>query len=157
MPGGKVIFYEGIIPFAQSEAGIAVVMGHEIAHAVAKHSNERMSQQLLLMLGAQAANILTAQKSEITRQAVSTLYGIGATVGVMLPYSRKHEYEADRLGMIFMAMAGYDPAEAIAFWERMSANKTGPVLEFISTHPSDANRIKQMKVVLAEAQGYYKK
>lgn len=157
MPGGKVVFFDGIMPYTKTEAGVAVVMGHEIAHAVARHSNERMSQQLLLVYGAQITDVLLNKKSEATRNIINTLYGIGATVGVMLPYSRKHEYEADRLGMIFMAMAGYDPSEAISFWERMAAGKSASAVEFMSTHPSDANRIQQMKAVLEEAKGYYKK
>ncbi|MDO9153082.1 MAG: M48 family metallopeptidase [Paludibacter sp.] len=157
MPGGKVVFFDGILPLTQTEAGMAVVMGHEIAHAVAKHSNERLSQQLLLQYGAAITDVLLSNKSEITRLGISTLYGIGAQVGVILPYSRKHEYEADRLGVIFMAMAGYDPDEAITFWERMAANKSGSVLEFMSTHPTDVKRIAKMKEVLAEALLYYKK
>jgi predicted Zn-dependent protease len=157
MPGGKVVFYEGILPMTRNEAGMAVVMGHEIAHAVAKHSNERLSQQLLLQYGAAITDVLLSNKSEITRSGINTLYGIGAQVGVILPYSRKHEYEADRLGLIFMAMAGYDPNAAIEFWERMAANASGSVVEFMSTHPSDANRIAKMKEVLPEALQYYQK
>jgi len=156
MPGGKVVFFEGILPMTQTEAGVAVVMGHEIAHAVAKHSNERLSQQILISYGSVAADLLLSQKSEITRNSLLTLYGIGAQIGVILPYSRKHEYEADRLGLIFMAMAGYNPTEAVAFWERMSANSSGSVMEFMSTHPSNANRIANMKKVLVEAMEYYR-
>lgn len=155
MPGGKVVFFEGILPMTKTEAGIAVVMGHEIAHAVAKHSNERLSQQMLLSYGASLTDILLSQKSDATRASIQTLYGIGSQLGVILPYSREHEYEADRLGLIFMAMAGYDPNEAIAFWERMSANSSGSVAEFMSTHPSNANRIANMKKVLPEAMTYY--
>ena len=157
MPGGKVVFYEGILPITKTEAGVAVVMGHEIAHAVAKHSKERLSQQLLLSYGASAADLLFSQKSEITRYGIQALYGLGAQFGVILPYSRKQEYEADRLGLIFMAMAGYDPTEAVAFWERMSANDPESQLEFMSTHPTNANRIANMKEVLVEALGYYQK
>lgn len=157
MPGGKVVFYEGILRMTLNEAGMAVVMGHEIAHAVAKHSNERLSQQLLLQYGASITDILLSNKSEVTRVGINTLYGIGAQVGVLLPYSRKHEYEADRLGLIFMAMAGYDPNAAIEFWQRMSANGSGSVLEFMSTHPTDEKRIAKMKEVLPEALLYYKK
>lgn len=157
MPGGKVVFYEGIIPVARNEAGLAVVMGHEIAHAVAKHSNERMSHQMLAQYGSGIAGLALSNKSAALQQTIGTLYGLGANVGFMLPYSRKHEYEADKLGLIFMAMAGYDPNEAVAFWERMSANKKGSVQEFMSTHPSDDNRIAQMKAVLPEAMSYYKK
>jgi len=157
MPGGKVVFYEGILPKTMTEAGMAVVMGHEIAHAVAKHSNERLSQQMVASFGSGLADILLSNKPAATRQTINILYGIGAQVGVILPYSRKHEYEADRLGLIFMAMAGYDPNEAIAFWQRMSADGSGSVLEFMSTHPSDANRITKMKEALPEAMKYYKK
>ena len=157
MPGGKVVFYEGILPMTKTEAGLAVVMGHEIAHAVAKHSNERLSQQMIASFGSGLADVLLSNKSAATRQTIGILYGLGAQMGVILPYSRKHEYEADRLGIIFMAMAGYDPNEAIAFWERMSKNGTGSVLEFMSTHPSDENRIIKMKATLPEAMTYLKK
>ncbi|MDD4848995.1 MAG: M48 family metallopeptidase [Bacteroidales bacterium] len=145
MPGGKIVFYDGILPYTQNEAGIAVVMGHEIAHAVAKHSSERLSQQLLANYGASIATAATADKSAATQNTINTLYGLGAQYGVLLPYSRKHEYEADHIGLIFMKMAGYDPNEAIRFWERMSAGGSATVPEFLSTHPSDANRIAKMK------------
>ena len=152
MPGGKVVFYEGILPYTKDETGIAVVMGHEIAHAVAKHSNERMSQEMLIQYGgALASNVLFSEKS----QWFDMLYGLGTQVGVTLPFSRKQEYEADRLGAIFMAMAGYDPNEAINFWERMSDGSTS-TFDFMSTHPSDANRIKELKELMPEAMKYYK-
>ncbi len=157
MPGGKVVFFEGILPIAKDETGIAVVMGHEVAHAVAKHSSERLSQQLLLQYGASLTDVLLANKTEATRTGINALYGLGAQFGVMLPYSRKHEYEADQLGLIFIAMAGYDPNEAISFWERMAASSKGAPLEFMSTHPSDANRIAKLKEYLPEAMKYYKK
>lgn len=156
MPGGKVVFFEGILPVTKNETGIAVVMGHEIAHAIAKHSNERLSQQMLVQYGAAITDLLVSQKSELTRVGINTLYGIGTQVGVMLPYSRKHEYEADRMGLIFMAMAGYNPEESIAFWERMAANGSSASLELLSTHPSDVNRIAKMKEYLVEAKTYYK-
>lgn len=156
MPGGKVVFFEGILPITKTEAGLAVVMGHEIAHAVAKHSNERLSQQMIASFGANLTDLLLSNRSAVTRQTINVLYGVGAQMGVILPYSRKHEYEADRLGLIFMAMAGYDPHEAIAFWERMSADDSGSNLDFMSTHPSDGNRIAKMKEVLPEALKYYK-
>ena len=157
MPGGKVVVFEGILPVTKNEVGMAVVLGHEIAHAIAKHSNERMSQQMLLQYGAALADGLVADKPAQTRATISTIYGIGAQYGVMLPYSRKHEYEADQLGLIFLAMAGYDPTEAITFWERMATgSKTAPI-EFMSTHPSDANRIAKIKEMLPEAMKYYKK
>ncbi len=156
MPGGKVVFFEGILPMTRTEAGMAVVMGHEIAHAVAKHANERMSQQMAAQFGSSIADMLSANKSAATRQTINVLYGLGAQVGVILPYSRKHEYEADHLGLIFMAMAGYDPNDAVTFWERMMANSKGSNFEFMSTHPSDENRIANMKAVLPEALKYLK-
>jgi predicted Zn-dependent protease len=156
MPGGKVVFFEGILPMTRTEAGMAVVMGHEIAHAVAKHANERMSQQMAAQFGSSIADMLLANKSAATRQTINVLYGLGAQVGVILPYSRKHEYEADHLGLIFMAMAGYDPNDAVTFWERMMANSKGSNFEFTSTHPSEENRIANMKAVLPEALKYLK-
>ncbi|GAB1416947.1 M48 family metallopeptidase [Paludibacter sp.] len=155
MPGGKVVFFEGILPVAQTETGVAVVMGHEIAHAVANHSKERLSQQMLMSLGATVVDVVLSEKSDLTRTSVQTLFGIGAQLGVILPYSRQHEYEADRLGLIFMAMAGYDPNEAVSFWERMSQNDSGMQLEFLSTHPANEKRIANMKKVLPEALGYF--
>lgn len=155
MPGGKVVFFDGILPITQNELGVAVVMGHEVAHAVAKHSNERLSQQMLTQYGAALTDILLSNKSAATQQTINILYGLGANVGVMLPYSRKHEYEADELGLIFMAMAGYDPREAVGFWERMAANGKGAALEMLSTHPSDVNRIKKLKELLPGALKYY--
>ncbi|MFZ4726167.1 MAG: M48 family metallopeptidase [Paludibacter sp.] len=157
MPGGKVVVFEGILPITKNETGLAVVMGHEIAHAIAKHSNERMSQQMLLQYGASITDILLVDKPAATRTTINTIYGIGAQYGVMLPYSRKHEYEADRLGLIFLAMAGYNPNESISFWERMAAKGSNAPLEFMSTHPSDANRIAKLKELLPEAMQYYKK
>ena len=157
MPGGKVVVFDGILHVTKNEAGLAVVLGHEIAHAVAKHSNERLSQQMVLQYGASLTDVLLSDKSAATRSTITTIYGIGSQYGVMLPYSRRHEYEADRLGLIFLAMAGYDPNEAITFWERMSANSTTAPMEFMSTHPSDANRIAELRKLLPEALQYYKK
>ena len=157
MPGGKVVVFEGILPITQTEVGMAVVLGHEIAHAVAKHSSERMSQQMMVQYGASLTNSLLSNKSEATRSTLNMIYGIGTQYGVMLPYSRKHEYEADQLGLVFLAMAGYDPNEAITFWQRMAANSGGAPIEFMSTHPSDANRIAKLKELLPEAMKYYKK
>ncbi|MDR1699089.1 MAG: M48 family metallopeptidase [Prevotellaceae bacterium] len=157
MPGGKVVFYDGIMPFTQNDAGIATVMGHEIAHAIARHGNERMSQQLVAQLGSAATAVAVSGKSETTQAIANTVFGAGAQFGVLLPYSRKHELEADHLGMIFMAMAGYNPNEAIAFWQRMAAHGGANVAEFMSTHPSDDTRIREMKKALPEAMKYYKK
>jgi len=157
MPGGKVVVFEGILPVTKNEVGLAVVLGHEIAHAIAKHSNERMSQQMIVQYGASITDALLTNKPATTRATINTIYGIGAQYGVMLPYSRKHEYEADQLGLIFLAMAGYDPNEAITFWERMAAQSKNAPMEFMSTHPSDANRIAKLKELLPEALKYYKK
>jgi predicted Zn-dependent protease len=158
MPGGKVVVYTGILPVTQSEEGLAVVMGHEIAHAIAEHGNERMSQGLLTQFGGMALNEALASKPEQTRALWMTAFGVGAQVGVLLPYSRLHESEADRLGLIFMAMAGYNPNEAVSFWQRMAAMKSGQAPpEFLSTHPSDATRIKDLKAAMPEAMQYYKK
>ncbi|NLT52551.1 MAG: M48 family metallopeptidase, partial [Ignavibacteria bacterium] len=156
MPGGKVVFYTGILPLTQTETGVAVVMGHEIAHAVAEHGSERMSQQMLTQLGAVALSEALQSNSEQTQQIAMTAFGLGAQFGVILPFSRKHESEADHLGLIFMAMAGYNPREAVPFWKRMAANGGGQVPpEFMSTHPSDATRIADIESLLPEALKYY--
>ncbi len=154
MPGGKVVVYTGIMPICQNETGLAVVMGHEIAHAIANHGNERMSQGLLVQLGGMALSEALKEKPEETQALFMTAFGLGANVGVMLPFSRLHESEADRLGLIFMAMAGYDPNAAVSFWQRMSEGKTGSPPEFLSTHPSDATRIRQLKELIPEAMTY---
>ncbi|MDZ7721542.1 MAG: M48 family metallopeptidase [candidate division KSB1 bacterium] len=157
MPGGKVVVYSGILPITQNEAGLAVVVAHEIAHAVAKHSNERMSQALLAQFGGQTLSMALQQKPEQTQQIWMTVFGVGVQLGAVLPYSRLQESEADRLGLIFMAMAGYDPNSAIGFWQRMSQNAGAKPPEFLSTHPSDANRIRKIKSEIKEAMTYYKK
>jgi len=157
MPGGKVVVYSGILPVTKNETGLAVVMGHEIAHAVAKHSNERMSQALIADLGGQTLNAALQSKSEQTQQIWMSLFGVGAQVGAILPYSRLQESEADRLGLIFMAMAGYDPNASIEFWQRMSENAGAKPPEFLSTHPSDATRLQKIRADIPEAMKYYKK
>ena len=157
MPGGRVAFYTGILPVCQNEAGIAVVMGHEIAHAVANHSGERMSQGLLTQLGGVALATALQEKSQQTQQLALTVFGVGTQLGAILPYSRLHEFEADRLGLFFMSMAGYDPNEAPKFWERMQAlSGGGAPPQFLSTHPSDAKRISELKAAIPEAMKYYK-
>lgn len=156
MPGGKVCFYTGILPYTQNKNGIAVVMGHEIAHAVARHGNERMSQQLMAVAGGAVLSEFIKEKPEVTQNIFMSVFSVGASVGLLLPYSRLHEYEADRLGLIFMAMAGYDPNEAVKFWERMSKMGGARPPEFLSTHPADEKRIENMKKVLPEALNYYK-
>jgi len=158
MPGGKVVVYTGILPVTQDETGLAVVMSHEIAHAIAKHGDERMSQQLIASLGGIAISTALDQKPEETKIIWMTAFGVGAQYGVLLPYSRLHESEADHLGLIFMAMAGYDPNAAVGFWERMAKAKKGQLnVEFLSTHPSDQTRIKNIKTKIPEAMEYYPK
>jgi predicted Zn-dependent protease len=157
MPGGKIVVYEGILPVTLTDAGLAVVLGHEIAHAVAKHANERISQQMAASYTASALSAILQNKSQTTQTIALTVFGLGAEYGVTLPYSRKMEYEADRLGLIFMAMAGYDPQEAISFWTRMSSSSSGVIPEFLSTHPSDSNRIANMNKIMKEALTFYKK
>jgi predicted Zn-dependent protease len=155
MPGGKVVVYEGILPVTRTETGLAVVMGHEIAHAVAEHGSERMSQVLIAQLGGMALSEALASKPEETKNLWLSVYGVGTQVGVLLPYSRTHESEADHLGLIFMAMAGYDPREAVDFWQRM-ADKGGPSPpELLSTHPADETRVRNLRENLPEALKYY--
>ena len=158
MPGGKVVVYTGLLPVARDEEGLAVVMGHEIAHAVANHGSERMSQGLVAQMGGIALAVAIQDKPQQTQQLWMTAFGLGATLGVMLPYSRLHENEADELGLIFMAMAGYDPRKAVDFWERMAKKKGDKAPpEFLSTHPSDETRINNIKALIPTAQDYYKK
>ena len=158
MPGGKVVVYTGILPITKNEAGLATVMAHEIAHAVARHGNERMSQALLAEMGGMALAVALDQHPSQTSQLWMAVYGVGTQVGILLPYSRLQETEADHLGLIFMAMAGYDPNRAVEFWQRMAQMKEGQAPpEFLSTHPSDESRIKKIKEFLPEAMEYYKK
>lgn len=157
MPGGKVAFYSGIMPICQNEAGVAVVMGHEVAHAVANHARERMSQGLVAngLLGTLGAAL--GQNPTLTKQLFFQAIGVGAQVG-MLKFSRQHESEADRIGLIFMAMAGYDPHEAPKFWERMESQSGGAAPpEWLSTHPSHGSRIKDLNKAIPEAMKYYQK
>jgi predicted Zn-dependent protease len=157
MPGGKVVVYSGILPVTQDETGLAVVMGHEIAHAVAKHSNERMSQALLAQLGGETLAAALQQKPQQTQEIWMAVFGAGVQLGAILPYSRLQESEADHLGLIFMAMAGYNPNGAVEFWQRMSQNAGAKPPEFLSTHPSDQSRIQKIKAEIPEAMKYYKK
>ena len=157
MPGGKVVVYTGILPITRDDIGLSVVMGHEIAHAVARHGNERMSQALLAQFGGMAIEQAVKEKPKETRDFFQEAYGMGATLGLLLPFSRLHESEADRLGLIFMSMAGYDPHEAINFWQRMSEQKKGAQPpQFLSTHPSDERRIANIKQLIPEAMQYYR-
>jgi len=158
LPGGKVVVYTGILPVARTENGLAVIMGHEVAHAVARHGNERMSQSMLAQFGSVALSQVMQEKPEQTRQLWMMAYGLGAQVGLILPYSRLHEKEADHLGLIFMAMAGYDPHAAVDFWQRMAEKKEGKAPpEFLSTHPADQTRIAAIKELMPKAMSYYKK
>lgn len=157
MPGGKVVFYTGILPYTKDEEGLAVVMGHEIAHAVAKHGNERMSNQLAVQTGGTALSVAIDEKPEETKAIYMAAFGLGAQYGFMLPYSRTHETEADKMGLIFMAMAGYNPQAAVPFWERMATGGGQKPPEFMSTHPSDHTRIKDLQSYMPEALKYYKK
>jgi predicted Zn-dependent protease len=156
MPGGKVVVYTGLLPLSKDENGLAVVLGHEIAHAIARHGNERMTQQLAIQMGGVALSVAMQQNSAQTQQIFQQVYGVGTGLGA-LAYSRKHETEADKLGLCFMAMAGYDPNNALPFWERMSQASPGAPIALLSTHPSDAQRIKDIKAFMPTAMKYYKK
>jgi len=145
MPGGKVVVYTGLLPVTQNETGLAVVMGHEIAHAIARHGNERMSEALLVGLGGLVLEEALKEKKEQTQLLFLGLYVVGTKLALELPNSRMQESEADKLGLIFMSMAGYNPEEAVPFWQRMAAaNKGAKLPQFLSTHPSDETRIKKL-------------
>ena len=154
MPGGKVVFYTGILPVTADEAGVAVVMGHEVAHAIARHGNERMSSGLALQFGGMALETVIGENPTAVQNLFLQSFGIGSQLG-MLAYSRKHESEADKMGLVFMAMAGYDPRTAPQFWERMSAGGGQSPPEILSTHPSDATRIRDLNAYMTEALKYY--
>jgi predicted Zn-dependent protease len=156
MPGGKIAVYTGLLPIAQDEHGLAAVMGHEVAHAIAKHGNERMSQGLLVQLGGIGLSLALSREPTLTHQIFMAAYGVGAQVGVLLPYSRLHEREADRIGLLLMARAGYDPREAISFWQRMSEKGKGRPPEFLSTHPAPETRIREMESFIPEAMKLYR-
>ena len=156
MPGGKVVVYTGLLPITQNEAALAIVLGHEIAHAIAQHGSERMSQGLLQQLGGTALQVALANKPAETQNLFMTAYGIGSNVGAILPFSRKQESEADKYGLYFAAMGGYNPQEAIPFWERMAAAGGGKPPEFLSGHPSDERRIANIKTNMPQALKYYK-
>jgi len=152
MPGGKIVFYTGILPITKDEAGMAVVMGHEVSHALLNHGQQRMSSDVLTQLGAVGVGAAVGGKSETTQAIAMQAYGVGAQYGVALPFSRSHESEADRIGLTLMAIAGYNPDVSVAFWERMAAKSGGQAPpEFMSTHPSDATRIANLKRLIPEA------
>jgi len=156
MPGGKIVFYTGILPVAENEAAVAAIMGHEVAHALANHGQQRMSAGMLQQIGAVAGNI--AIKDEKDRQMFNQYYGIGTTIGAMLPFSRSHETEADRIGLYLTAMAGYNPDEAAELWKRMAAKSGGQAPpEFLSTHPSNQTRIANLTALSPTAKAEAKK
>lgn len=152
MPGGKIVVYSGILPITKDDAGLATVLGHEVSHALANHGQQRMSAGLLQQLGAVGVGAAVGAKNESTQQIAMTAYGAVTQYGGMLPFSRNHESEADQIGLTLMAIAGYNPDQAITFWERMSANSGGQAPpEFMSTHPSDATRIAQLRALIPQA------
>ena len=157
MPGGKIVVYEGLMKLVSSDDELAVVVGHEVAHAVAKHSNERISQQVMAQYGANILNSLVSDKSAAVQNVAQTVYGIGAQYGMMLPFSRKHESEADYMGLVLMTIAGYNPDVAVGFWQKMSAGSGGTIPEFMSTHPSDATRIADIEKELPGIKAKYQK
>lgn len=154
MPGGKVAFYTGILPFTKDETGVAVVMGHEVAHAIARHSNERVSHQMVQQGGGYLASWFSRDTDY--HDAIMMTYGLGTQYLGVLPYSREHESEADHMGLIFMAMAGYNPEVAVSFWQRMGAAGGAKPPEFLSTHPSDATRVRELREHMPGALKYYR-
>jgi predicted Zn-dependent protease len=157
MPGGKVAVYTGILPFTRNDTGLAVVLGHEVAHAIAEHGNERMSQALVAQLGGVALAVALNEQPEETQQLFMAAYGITANVAALLPYSRLHENEADRIGLTLMAKAGYNPNEAVRFWQEMNEKGGSRPPTFLSTHPAPESRIEKIKSYIPEAMRYYKK
>lgn len=155
MPGGKIVVYTGILSVCSSDDQLAAVIAHEVSHAIAKHSSERLSNEMVRQLGGNLLTQTVGGNSTVMKQVIGQVYGIGSQVLVSLPYNRKQEYEADKMGMVFMAMAGYNPEAAIQLWQRM-AQQGQNKLEFLSTHPSDTNRVKALQEYLPEALKYYK-
>ena len=156
MPGGKAAVYTGILPFTQDETGLAVVLGHEVGHALANHGNERMSQELLANMGGTALSVALSSQPQMTQELAMAAFGAGSSIGVLLPYSRLQESEADHIGLILMARAGYDPREAVPFWQRMNASPGSRPPELLSTHPAPETRITNIKALIPEAMAYYR-
>jgi predicted Zn-dependent protease len=158
MHGGKVVVYTGLLPVTQNETALAVVMGHEIAHAIARHGNERMSEGLLINMGGLVLEEALKEKKSETQMLLLGLYMVGTNLALALPNSRMQESEADKLGLIFMSMAGYNPEEAIPFWQRMAAKSSGKKTpQFLSTHPSDETRIKKLSALIPKIKATYYK
>jgi predicted Zn-dependent protease len=156
LPGGKVGIFTGILKYTKNEGGLATVISHEVAHALARHAGERMSQAMLANIGGLGLGAALGSMSPGAGQAIMTGYGLGTELGVLLPYSRTQEYEADHIGLILMAKAGYDPAQALGFWKRMmTKDKKVNMPQFLSDHPTDANRLRQIEAFLPEARRYY--
>lgn len=158
LPGGKIVVYEGILPVCQNEAGLAVVMSHEVAHVLARHGGERMSQQAAVNGAQQIVGMLTQNQEQVSRELWMKAYGVATNYGVILPYSRKHEMEADHIGLKLMSEAGYDPTEAPKFWTRFAQSDSGQTkpAEFMSTHPSDHRRASELEKLLPEALEIYR-
>lgn len=156
MPGGKVAVYTGLLPITRDETGLAVVVGHEVAHAIAKHGGERMSQSLIAQLGGVGLAVALSTQPALTQNIFMQAYGVGTQVGVLLPYSRLHESEADHIGLILMAKAGYDPRAAIPLWQRMSQMGGSRPPQFLSTHPAPESRIRNIESLIPEAMRHYK-
>lgn len=161
LPGGKVGVHTGILPLTKDDAGLATVIGHEVAHAVARHGAERMSEGMLIQLGGQLLEQAAGGRSQVSRAVLQQAYGIGTALAVALPHSRGQELEADRLGVFYMARAGYQPREALGFWQRFAEYKNkhggGKQIEFLSTHPLDEQRIRQIEGLLPQAEMEYRK
>ncbi len=155
MPGGKIVIYTGILPLCATDDELATVVSHEVSHAIARHSNERLSTEILRHMGGRILVSAVGSTSAITNTVIQQAYGLGSQVLVSLPYSRKQEHEADQIGLVFMAMAGYNPEQAISFWQKMSQQGGSSQSELLSTHPSDANRIKAIGEYLPKAIPYY--
>ncbi len=154
MPGGKIVIFTGILPLCDTEDELATVVSHEVSHALARHSNERISQEVLRQLGGSVLSLAVSNRGGVTRKVIGQAYGLGSKYLVTLPYSRSHEHEADIMGLTIMSMAGYNPQKAITFWEKM-AQKGSKVPEIMSTHPSDANRIKKIREKIPDVMPIY--
>lgn len=157
LPGGKVAIYTGLLPFTKDEDGLATVISHEVSHAIARHGAERLTTSLIAQMGQEAMNIAIQRQSATAVQAANMAYGVGAQIGFILPFSRGHELEADRIGLVLMARAGYDPRKAIIFWQRLSQTDKDKIPAFLSTHPADETRIHNIRLYLPEALQYYPK